>query len=282
MKKAELRFIIISDKSIASKFFLLSYMSYALITGASKGIGKAIAYNLAARKINLLLIARSENLLNEIFVDLTNKYEIEVKHFCVDLTNENAAEIIFAWVVKNNIQINILINNAGYGLSGSFEKYTALQHAEMMNVNMTSLVKLTSLFLPMLKQQSKSYILNIASSAAYQAVPYLSTYAASKSFVVSFSRALQHELRKTNVSVTCVSPGGTDTDFALRADIGKKAIKAGEKLNMDPKEVAAIAVNSMFKKKREIITGFINKLGAFMVWLTPKSISEKFAAKLYE
>src|SRR6266542_3547230 len=255
MKKAELRFIIISDKSIASKFFLLSYMSYALITGASKGIGKAIAYNLAARKINLLLIARSENLLNEIFVD---------------------------WVVKNNIQINILINNAGYGLSGSFEKYTALQHAEMMNVNMTSLVKLTSLFLPILKQQSRSYILNIASSAAYQAVPYLSTYAASKSFVVSFSRALQHELRKTNVSVTCVSPGGTDTDFALRADIGKKAIKAGEKLNMDPKEVAAIAVNSMFKKKREIITGFINKLGAFMVWLTPKSISEKFAAKLYE
>ncbi|HXL58280.1 MAG TPA: SDR family NAD(P)-dependent oxidoreductase, partial [Chitinophagaceae bacterium] len=137
MKKAELHFIIISDKSIASKFFLLSYMSYALITGTSKGIGKAIAYNLAARKINLLLIARSENLLNEISVDLANKYGIEVKYFCVDLANENAAEIIFARVIKNNIQINILINNAGYGLSGSFEKYTALQHAEMMHVNMT-------------------------------------------------------------------------------------------------------------------------------------------------
>jgi short-subunit dehydrogenase len=257
-------------------------MSYALITGASKGIGKAIAYNLATKKINLLLIARSENLLNEISDDLSKKYEIEVKYFCIDLAGENAAEIILEWVIKKNIQINILINNAGYGLSGNFEKYTARAHAEMMNVNMTTHVKLTSLFLPMMKQQERSYILNIASSAAYQAVPYLSTYAASKSFVVSFSRALQYELRKTNVSVTCVSPGGTNTDFSQRADIGKIAIRAGEKLNMTPAKVAAIAVNSMFKKKREVITGFINKLGAFMVWLTPKRMSEKFAARLYE
>ena len=257
-------------------------MAYALITGGSKGIGKAIAYNLAAKKINLLLVARTENLLNEISDDLSKKYGIDVKLLCVDLANENAAEIIFDWAVKNNIQITILINNAGYGLSGKFEKYTAKIHAEMMNVNMTSLVKLTSLFLPMMRQQEKSYILNIASSAAYQAVPYLSTYAASKSFVVSFSRALQYELRKTNVSVTCISPGGTDTDFAQRADIGKKARKAGEKVNMTSTEVAAVAVDSMFKKKREVITGFINKLGAFMVWLAPKRLSEKFAAKLYE
>src|ERR1017187_498612 len=180
-------------------------MSYALITGASKGIGKAIAYNLATKKINLLLIARSGNLLNEIADDLTNKYEINVKYLCVDLAEENAAEIIFGWIIENNIQINILINNAGYGLSGNFGKYTAQAHAEMMNVNMISLVKLTSLFLPMMKQQERSYILNIASTAAYQAVPYLSTYAASKSFVVSFSRGLQYELRKTNVSVTCIS-----------------------------------------------------------------------------
>jgi len=256
-------------------------MSYALITGASKGIGKAIAYNLATKKINLLLVARSGNLLNEIADDLSKKYEIEARYLSIDLAGDNAAEIIFRWTIKNNIQINILINNAGYGLSGSFEKYTANAHAEMMYVNMISLVKLTSLFLPMMKRQKSSYILNVASTAAYQAVPYLSTYAASKSFVVSFSRGLQYELRKTNVSVTCISPGGTDTDFALRADIGKKAIKAGKKLNMAPSGVAAIAINSMFKKKREVITGLINKLGSFMVWLTPKRLSEKFAASLY-
>lgn len=281
MKKPGQRSIIISGK-VSLNIFKLSCMSYALITGASKGIGKAIAYNLATRKINLLLIARSGNLLNEIADDLIKKYEVKVKYLCVDLAEENAAEIIFRWIIENNIQINILINNAGYGLSGNFEKYTAQTHADMMNVNMISPVKLTSLFLPMLKQQEKSYILNIASNAAYQAVPYLSTYAASKSFVVSFSRGLQYELRKTNVSVTCVSPGGTATDFALRADVGEKAIKVGEKLNMSPSDVAAIAVNSMFKKKREVITGFINKFGALMVWLTPKRLSEKVAASLYK
>ena len=257
-------------------------MMYALITGASKGIGKAIAYALATKKINLLLVARSKDLLNEIAYDISKKYEIEVTCLPVDLANENAAEIVFEWVIKNNIKINILINNAGYGLSGNFEKYTAQAHAEMMNVNMTAVVKLTSLFLPMLKQQQKSYLLNIASTAAYQAVPYLTTYAASKSFIVSFSRGLQYELRNTNVSVTCISPGGTDTDFGIRADIGRKAINAGKKVNMTSEQVAAIAVTSMFNNKREVITGFINKLGAFLVWLTPKRLSEKVAANLYE
>jgi short-subunit dehydrogenase len=257
-------------------------MSYALITGASKGIGKAIACNLAARKKNLLLVARSEDLLKEISTDLSNRYGVDAKFFGIDLTRQDAAECVFDWVTKNNIQIDMLINNAGYGLSGSFEKYTAAEHAEMMNVNMIALVKLTSLFLPLLKQQSQSYIMNIASSAAYQAVPYLSTYAASKSFVLNFSRALQHELRKTNISVSCISPGGTDTNFGLRANISKRAMKAGEKVNMDPGEVADIAVKSMMKRKREVIVGAINKLGAFMVWLVPKSLSEKVAGKLYE
>jgi short-subunit dehydrogenase len=257
-------------------------MSYALITGASKGIGKAIAYNLAEKKIDLLLIARSENLLNEISIDLSHKFGIDVKYVSIDLAHENAAENILEWVKKNNLQINILVNNAGYGLSGGFEKYSAEIHAEMMHVNMIALVKLTSVFLPMLRKQSQSYILNVASTAAYQAVPYLSTYSASKSFVVSFSRALQHELKKTNISVTCISPGGADTDFGVRADIGRRAMKAGEKLNMSAGEVAAVAVRSMFKKKREVVIGLLNKLGVFLTWLAPKSLSEKVAGKIYE
>ena len=257
-------------------------MSYALITGASKGIGKAIAYNLAEKKIDLLLIARSENLLNEISIDLSHKFGIDVKYVSIDLAQENAAENILEWVKKNNLQISILVNNAGYGLSGGFEKYSAEIHAEMMHVNMIALVKLTSVFLPMLRKQSQSYILNVASTAAYQAVPYLSTYSASKSFVVSFSRALQHELKKTNISVTCISPGGADTDFGVRADIGRRAMKAGEKLNMSAGEVAAVAVRSMFKKKREVVIGLLNKLGVFLTWLAPKSLSEKVAGKIYE
>ncbi len=176
----------------------------------------------------------------------------------------------------------MLINNAGYGLSGPFEKYTADEHAAMMRVNMQVPVALSALFIPQLKEHPKSYILNIASSAAYQAVPGLTVYAASKAFVLHFSRGLAHELRKTNISVTAVSPGGTDTDFANRAKVSAKAVKAGEKLNMTPEAVAKQAISAMYSGKIEVITGFINQLGAALVWLLPKRLTESTAAALYK
>jgi short-subunit dehydrogenase len=254
-------------------------MSYALITGASKGIGKAIAEELASRNSNLLLVARSESLLKELAEDLSSKYSIKADYLVADLADPASLTEIMSWI--NGYSIHILVNNAGYGLSGAFETYTAEQHRDMMQVNMTVPVMLTRLLLPELKQHPQSYILNIASSAAYQAVPGLSTYAASKSFILSFSRALQFELRKTPVSVTVVSPGGTDTDFANRAHVSAKAVKAGEKLNMTPEAVAKLAINAMFSRETELITGFVNKLGAFLVWLLPNKLSEKVAAGLY-
>ena len=127
----------------------------------------------------------------------------------------------------------------------------------------------------------KRQILNIASSAAYQAVPGLSLYAASKAFVLSFSRGLQFELRNSTVTVTTVCPGGTDTDFANRAQLGPKAVKAGEKLNMQADEVAKMALDAMYAGKTELITGILNKLGAALVWLMPKKIVEKTAAGIY-
>ena len=151
----------------------------------------------------------------------------------------------------------------------------------MMQVNMNVLVELSSLFLPELKRAPKAHILNIASSAAYQAVPGLSVYAASKSFVLSFSRGLQYELRHTNVSVTTVCPGGTDTDFANRANLIEKARKAGEKLNMSADAVAKMAIDAMLAGKTEKITGLVNQIGAAFVWLLPKKIVEKTAAGIY-
>ncbi len=256
-------------------------MLYALITGASKGIGKAMAEELASRNINLLLVARSEALLEAVSVELATKYPIKTAFLSIDLSAEGAPALLYDWVMKNGFQVNILINNAGYGLGGAFERYTADEHLAMMRVNMQVPVALCALFLPQLKQQPKSYILNIASSAAYQSVPGLSVYAASKAFVLSFSRGIAHELRKTNVSVTVVSPGGTDSDFANRAQVGDKAVKAGEKLNMSAEAVARLAIDAMFAGKREIITGFVNKLGAFLVWLLPKKLAETTAAGLY-
>jgi short-subunit dehydrogenase len=199
-----------------------------------------------------------------------------------DLSHPGAPEQILNWCAEKKFEVHILVNNAGYGLSGLFGLYTAAQHADMIQVNITALVQLTALFLPFLKQQKKAYILNIASSAAYQAVPYLSAYSASKAFVLSFSRGLHYELKKTNVSVTCVCPGATDTDFPNRANIGAKGKKAAEKLNMQPEAVAAQAVKAMYAGKTEVITGFVNKLGAALAWLAPKALVEKTAASIYE
>jgi short-subunit dehydrogenase len=257
-------------------------MSFALITGASKGIGRSIAENLAAKGYSLLLIARSENLLQQAKEEIENRYKVDVRYLSVDLSTATAAQQVFDWCGQNNFPVSVLVNNAGYGLSGAFESYPLEQHLNMVQVNCLTLVQLTHLFLPRLKQQTKGYILNIASSAAYQAVPYLSLYAASKSFVLQFSRGLDYELRKSNVSVTCISPGATDTDFVTRAKIGAKGLKAADKVNMTPEQVAKIAVDSLFQKKTEVITGAVNKIGGFFVWLLPKKFIEGTAAKLYQ
>ena len=256
-------------------------MSYALVTGASKGIGKAIAEELAQRNCNLLLVARSESLLQQMAKELSIKYSVQVNYLANDLSIIQAPDQIQNWISENNYEINILVNNAGYGLSGPFENNTTKDYSDMMQVNMNVPVTLTHLLLPRLRKQPKSYILNIVSSAAYQAVPGLTVYAASKSFMLSFSRGLQYELRNSTVSVTAVSPGGTSTDFASRANLGDKAVKAGEKLNMTPGAVARIAVDAMYARKTETITGFINKLGAALVWLLPKKLAEKTASGIY-
>ncbi|NCI49976.1 SDR family oxidoreductase [Sediminibacterium roseum] len=257
-------------------------MPYALITGASKGIGKAIAAELAARKNDLLLVARSESLLKETAASLSTRFGIKADYLAVDLSAPDAVSKTMNWLKEKNYEVNMLVNNAGYGLSGDFDTYTAEEHKAMMQVNMTVPVELTSALIPELKKHPRSYILNIASSAAYQSVPGLAVYAASKSFLLSFSRALHFELRKTTISVTAVSPGGTDTDFANRAQVSAKAVKAGQKLNMTPEAVARIAVNAMYNGKTEIITGFVNKLGAAFAWLLPKKLTESTAAGLYK
>jgi len=257
-------------------------MSFALITGASKGIGRSIANELAARKINVLLVARSENLLIVLADKLKKQYAIEAYWLAIDLSKLDASKKIYDWCHEKSYPVNILINNAGYGLSGDFEKYSREDHLGMLQVNMIAPVELISLFLPQLKNQNKAYILNIGSSAAYQSVPYLSAYAASKAFIVSFTRSLKYELRRTSVSVTLVSPGVTNTDFNTRADIPEKAVKAGEKISMTSDEVAKIAIKSMFNKRTEVITGFITKLTVFLVKLLPKKFTERTAAGLYK
>jgi len=257
-------------------------MSYALITGASKGIGKAIAFELAAKGYDLAIVARSEELLKQVKGEIEAKYKVKVAYLALDLSTPGAAQDVFNWSAQNKFDVSILVNNAGYGLSGAFETYPLEQHVNMLQVNCTALVQLTYLFLPQLKKLPQAYILNISSSSAYQAVPYLSLYAGSKALVLLFTRGLRHELRRTSVSVTCISPGATDTEFNSRAQVGPKAMKAAKKVIMTPEQVGKVAIDSMFKKKAEVIVGVMNKLGGFLAWILPKRLVETTTANLYE
>jgi uncharacterized protein len=255
---------------------------YALITGASKGIGKQIAVELAKKKFDLLLIARSASQLEDVAKEIKGKYDVKIDVLAEDLSVPNAAQNVLRWVEQKGYEIAVLVNNAGYGSAGEFHSYTLEQNRDMMNLNMITLSEMCQVFLPMLKRNSQAYILNIASSTAYQAIPRMALYAATKVFVLNFSRALKYELKDTPVSVTCICPGATDTNFNDRASIPEKARKAAEKVVMSPEEVAKISVDAMFAGKTEVIPGVVNKLGAFLAWLAPKALIEKVTAGIYE
>lgn len=256
-------------------------MKFALITGASGGIGLCIARELAKRKNNLLLIARSTDKLKTICSELEKEFAIKADYLSVDLSNPLATQTVVEWLHTKSYAVDTLVNNAGYGLWGRVDATPADQLNNMMQLNMNAVVNMCHAMLPELKKQPKAYIMNIASTAAYQAVPTLATYAASKAFVVLFTRGLRRELKDSNISVTCVSPGATTTNFIDRA--GMEAMKErAEKFSMAPEAVAAIAVNGMLKGKAEVLPGFTNWFSVHLTYFVPKFIPEKIAEGLYK
>jgi len=256
-------------------------MKFALITGASGGIGLCIARELAKRKNNLLLIARSTDKLKTICSELEKEFAIKADYVSVDLSNPLATQTVVEWLHTKSYAVDTLVNNAGYGLWGRVDATPADQLNNMMQLNMNAVVNMCHAMLPELKKQPKAYIMNIASTAAYQAVPTLATYAASKAFVVLFTRGLRRELKESNISVTCVSPGATTTNFIDRA--GMEAMKErAEKFSMAPEAVASIAVNGMLKGKAEVLPGFTNWFSVQLTYFVPKFIPEKIAEGLYK
>jgi short-subunit dehydrogenase len=256
-------------------------MKFALITGASGGIGLCIARELAKRKNNLLLVARSTDKLKTICNELEKEFAIKADYLSVDLSNPLATRTVLEWLHTKSYSVDTLVNNAGYGLWGRVDATPADQLNNMMQLNMNAVVNMCHTMLPELKKQPKAYIMNIASTAAYQAVPTLATYAASKAFVVLFTRGLRRELKDSNISVTCVSPGATTTNFIDRA--GMEAMKErAEKFSMAPEAVASIAVNGMLKGKAEVLPGFINWFSVQLTYFVPKFIPEKIAEGLYK
>ena len=257
-------------------------MSYALVTGASKGIGKAIAHELAKRRYNILLAARSSDLLQDVADEIQKGYNVKVFYLALDLGSPSAPQKLLDWCLDNKFDVSILVNNAGFGVSGRFDSNSMEENTSMLQLNVVVPTQLCQLFVPILTKNSPSYILNIISSAAYQAIPLLSIYSASKAYLLSFTRALRHELKIAGISVTAVSPGPTDTNWIHRAQITGKALRVANKVNMQPSKVAFIAVKAMLSGKSEVITGIMNKAGAFFAWLLPKKLVEKTTSKLYE
>lgn len=257
-------------------------MAFALVTGASGGIGLAIAHELAKKKTDLLLVARSEANLAKAKKELQDKYEVRVEFLSTDLSSSEGVISVLDWVGKNSFQVNILVNNAGYGIWSSVEQTNWKDLNNMMQLNIISLVQLCHGLIPELKKHSQSYILNVASTASYQALATMAAYAASKSFVLLFTRGLRRELKNSTVSVTCLSPGTTTSSFVDRAGMNETMRKRAEKVTMEPGEVAKIAVRGMFNKKAEVIPGFINWISVKMTYLLPKSIPEGIAENLYK
>ena len=257
-------------------------MKHALITGASRGIGRALALEFARRGYDLLLVARSADQLAELAAEVATQHQRQAKILALDLTAPDAAATVAAWATAQTTKLAVLVNNAGYGLFGRFEELPLADQQNMLQLNMLLPVALTHALLPALRRQPQAYVLNVASTAAYQAVPALTLYAASKSFLLSFSRGLRFELKGGPVSVSCLCPGATVTTFADRAGMGTELQKAAAKVSMSAEAVAEAAVTGLLNGEAEIIPGIFNKVGAGLVSFVPKALTEKVAASIYE
>lgn len=255
--------------------------SYALVTGASQGIGKAIATELASRGYNVILVARTELLLDELANELREKYKVHAEVCVADLADPVSPQKIHEFCVTRQLPVSILVNNAGYAVFGLFESTPLQAQLDMIQVNNHTMISLCHAFIPILKQQPRAYIMNIASTSAFQAVPAMGLYAASKSLVIMFTRALQMELAKTNVHVCCVIPGPTDTGFISRAKMGQSLKDMAAKFEWPPAKVAKIAVKQMFAGAIEVIPGAMNQISYIFIKLMPKRVAEKIAAGIY-
>lgn len=255
-------------------------MKSAIITGASKGLGRAFAEELDAVGYRLLLIARSEELLKELARNL-DAGSRRVHYLALDLVEPRASEKIFQWCSKNDFHPDVLINNAGFGCWGYFSNLELQRQQDMLQVNINAMVSLTHHMLPLMRKAPRSYVMNVCSTSAYQAVPTLALYSASKAFVRTFSRALRHELKKTNVSVTCLSPGPIASSFIEEARM-EAMQETAQKFEMAPKVVARAGLKAMFAGKAEVIPGFPNALGVFLTNFVPDYILEIISGNIYK
>ncbi len=251
----------------------------ALITGASSGIGKVLAEKLAARGYDLILVARREDELKSLADSLIAAHHAQASVIPLDLADPTAPTTLFNRINADHRPIDILINNAGFGALGPFADADPARTLAMIQLNITTLTHLTALVLPMMLARKQGRILNVASVAAFQPGPYMAVYYATKAYVLSFSEALSRELTDTGVTVTCLCPGPTKTEFGDVAQMNKTSLFSGPNvMNVEP--VAEAAVRSLLRGKRLVVPGLLNKLVTFSVRFLPRWLVLRIVEKV--
>ena len=250
---------------------------WALITGASAGIGVALAEELAAGGTHLVLTARRLDKLQEVAEGLRKKHSIQTQVVAADLARRGAPQEIYAFTKEKGLRIDLLINNAGFGQYGELPQVEAQRLLDMVEVNCTAVVHLTRLYLPEMVAQRSGDILILASTASFQAVPFISTYAATKAFDLFFAEGLAEEMKPHGIRVCALCPGSTESEF--HAVAGQEAFTAR---NQEPADkVARTGLQALAAGKSYVISGLGNYLGAHSQRLVPRRVVTRVAANMF-
>jgi len=248
--------------------------NYALVTGASSGLGKAFARALAARKQNLVLAARSKDKLDALASELRAAHGIEAEPIQIDLAQPLAGKQLAQQLSDQKLQIYLLVNNAGFGVQGQFWKQDLERQIEMIHLHNAAVVELTYLLLPPMIEARRGGIINISSMAGFQALPYATLYSATKSFLTTFSLALEQEVRRYQIKVVTVCPGRLQPEVE---DQERKKLPGGEQTH---EVIVAAALHKLAKGGGLVVPGWINKLALFAERFFPRRLVAKGAGKM--
>ena len=251
-------------------------MNTTLITGASSGIGEAFARRLAAQGRNVFLIARSEDKLVTLCNEIGRINRIRAQHFVLDLSKPESPARLFEEAGKRGLVVDLLINNAGFGSMGDFTKRDLPRELNMIDLNIKALVELTYRFLPPMRARKQGAIINVASTAGFQPVPFMATYAATKAFVLSFSEALWEENRPYGVHVMALCPGVTETNFFEAA----RSQKPPARVAQAPEDVVETALRGLSRGKSNVVSGWTNLLMVEAERLAPRSLVVRVAGRM--
>jgi len=250
---------------------------WGLVTGASAGIGVALARELASGGVHLVLTARRMDRLLQLARELDQKHGVKTEVFAADLTQLDAPQRIFEFTTQRGIEIELLINNAGFGQYGALPQVDTRRLLDMVQVNCSAVVHLTRLYLPGMVQRKRGGVLILASTASFQAVPYISTYAATKAFDLLFAEGLAEEMKPYGIRVCALCPGSTESEFHALA--GQQRFTAK---NMETaEEVARTGLRALAAGKSYVISGLGNYLGAQSQRMVPRRLVTRIAANLF-